>query len=112
MVTIIIYRSNLMKKTEQTGNKGTKYVESMVSLKYPSIFWRTLEVPLINCDISSMLTWTKNSILVASFVTNQEPTLTITDIKLYVSVITLSTLSTRKIIETIRIRIQKNNSLE
>ena len=84
----------------------------MVSLKYLSIFWRTLEVPLINCDISIMLTWPKNSILVASFVTNQEPTLTITDTKLYVSVITLSTLSTRKIIETIRIRIQKNNSLE
>ena len=101
-----------MKKTERTGNNGTKYVESMVSLKYLSIFWRTLEVPLINCDISIMLTWPKNSILVASFVTNQEPTLTITDTKLYVSVITLSTLSTRKIIETIRIRIQKNNSLE
>ena len=84
----------------------------MVSLKYLSIFWRTLEAPLMNCDISIMLTWPKNSILVASFVTNQEPTLTITDTKLYVSVITLSTLSTRKIIETIRIRIQKNNSLE
>ena len=77
----------------------------MVSLKYLSIFWRTLEVPLINCDISIMLTWPKNSILVAGFVTNQEPTLTITDTKLYVSVITLSTLSARKIIETIRIRI-------
>ena len=36
--------------TGQTG--GTKDVEIMVPLKYLSNFWRTLEMPLINCEIS------------------------------------------------------------
>ena len=35
--------------TDQTGNSGTKDAERMVSLKYLSNFWRTLEMPLINC---------------------------------------------------------------
>ena len=36
----------------QTGNGGTKNIEIMVSLKYLSSFWRTLEMPLINCEFS------------------------------------------------------------
>ena len=38
--------------TTQTGNGGTKDIEIMVPLKCPSDFWRTLEMPLINCKIS------------------------------------------------------------
>ena len=42
--------SNLkVKLTCQTGNDGTKNVETMVPLKYLSNFWRTPEMPLINC---------------------------------------------------------------
>ena len=41
--------------TEQTGNSGTKDVEIMVPLKSLSNFWRTLEVALINCEISLQL---------------------------------------------------------
>ena len=33
--------------TGQTGVDGTKDVEIMVPLKYLSVFWRTLEVPLL-----------------------------------------------------------------
>ena len=33
----------------ETGNGSTKDVEIMVPLKYRSSFWRTLEMPLINC---------------------------------------------------------------
>ena len=40
------------KITAQTGNNGTKNVEIMVPLKYLSNFWRTLEMPLINCEIT------------------------------------------------------------
>ena len=40
------------KITGQTGNSGTKDVEIMVPLKYLSNFWRTLEMPLINFEIS------------------------------------------------------------
>ena len=38
--------------TGQTGNGATKDVEIMVPLKYLSTFWRTLEISLINCEIS------------------------------------------------------------
>ena len=37
------------KVTGQTIANGTKNVEIMVPLKYLSNFWRTLEMPLINC---------------------------------------------------------------
>ena len=40
------------KITGRTGNNGTKDVEIMVPLKYLSNFWSTLEMPLINCEIS------------------------------------------------------------
>ena len=41
--------------TVQTRNGGRKDVEVMVPLKYPSDFWRTLEMLLINCEISLLL---------------------------------------------------------
>ena len=50
--------------TGQTGNGGSKDVETIVPLKFLSNFWRTLEMPLINCEISSQLKWSKNCILV------------------------------------------------
>ena len=44
----------------QTGNNGTKNVEIMVPLKYLSNFWRTSEIPLINCEINLIITWSTN----------------------------------------------------
>ena len=44
------------KITGQTRNDGTKNVEIMVPLKYLSNFWRTLEMPLINCEVNLILT--------------------------------------------------------
>ena len=43
--------------TRQTGNHDIKNVEIAVSLKYLSNFWRTLEMPLINCEVNLLLTW-------------------------------------------------------
>ena len=45
-----------VKMTSQTGNNGTKNVEIMVPLKYLSNIWRTLEMPLINCEVNLLLT--------------------------------------------------------
>ena len=45
-----------VKMTGQTGNNGTKNVEIMVPLKYLSNIWRTLEMPLINCEVNLLLT--------------------------------------------------------
>ena len=44
----------------------------MVPLKYLSNFWRTVEMPLINCEVSLQLKWFKNCFLVAGAAANQE----------------------------------------
>ena len=38
------------KITGKKGDDGTKNVKIMVPLKYLSSFWKTLEMPLINCE--------------------------------------------------------------
>ena len=73
----------------QTGNNDTKDDEIMVPLKYLSNFWRTFEIPLINCEITLDLNWSENCIIVAANVASQVPTFSITDTKLYVPVVTL-----------------------
>ena len=46
---------------------------------------------LINCEICHQLKWSKNCILVAGTAANQNPEFKITDTKIYVPVLTLST---------------------
>ena len=77
------------KITGQTGNDGTKVVETMVPLKYLRNFWRTLEIPLINCEINLILTWPGNCVIVSTVVANQGETFLITDTKIYVPIVTL-----------------------
>ena len=76
------------KITGQAGNDGTKDVQKMVPLKCLSYFWRTLEMLLINCEISLFLNWSRNYFILAVTVDNQEPRYAITDAKLYVAVLT------------------------
>ena len=45
---------------DDVADSGTKNVEIMVPLKYLSNFWRTLEMPLINCEINIISTWSNN----------------------------------------------------
>ena len=80
-----------VKMAHQTGDNGTKSVEIMVPLEYLSNFWRTLELPLINHDINLILTWSANCVIVYTDVSNQNATFEITDTKLYLPVVTLST---------------------
>ena len=77
------------KITGQRGNDGTKDVEIMVALKHLNKVYRTLEMPLINCEINLILTCSANCFVVANHVKNQVPTFTITDPKLYVLVVAL-----------------------
>ena len=55
------YKVKIMGKTPQDGN--TKDVEILVTLKYLSNFWRTLEMSLINCEVELILTWSKNCVI-------------------------------------------------
>ena len=50
-------------------------VEIMIPLKYLSYFWRTLEMPLINCEFELILTWSADCVVIYSNVANQVPTL-------------------------------------
>ena len=79
------------KVIRQTGNNGTKDVEIMVPLKYLSNFWRTLEMSLINCEVNLILTWSSTCVLICTGYLNQAARFVITDTKLYVPVVTLST---------------------
>ena len=80
-----------VKMTDQTVNDGTKNVEIMVPIKYLSNFWRTSETPLINCEVNLTLTWSENCVIVSTEVAGQNANFAITDTKLYVPVVTLST---------------------
>ena len=47
------YKANLITNTEADGTKA-------VPLRYLSNFWRSLEVPLINCNVELSLKWIEN----------------------------------------------------
>ena len=80
------------KITDQTDNNGRIYnAEIMVPLKYLSNLWRTLEMPLINCEVNLILTWSADCVIIYTDVANQISTFTITETNLYVPVVTLST---------------------
>ena len=88
--------------TGQTGNDGTKYVEIMVPVKYLSNFWRTLEMPLISCEVNLILTWSANCVIVSTDVANQNSTFAITDTKSYVPVVTLSAQDNIKLLQQLK----------
>ena len=90
------------KITGQIGDDGTKDVEIMVPLKYLSNFWRTLEMPLINCEVNLILTWSSRCVLIATAVQNQAAAFEITDTKLYVPVVTLSTQENTKFLQQLK----------
>ena len=74
----------------------------MVPIKYLSNFWRTLEMPLINCEVELILTWSAGSVIIYANVANQNPTLTITETNLYVHVVTLSTQDNAKLLPQLK----------
>ena len=71
----------------------------MVPLKYLSNFWRTLEMPLINCEVNLILTWSSTCFITES---NGAGTFAITDTKLYVPVVTLSTQENTKFLQQLK----------
>ena len=84
-------------KTPAAGN--TKVVEIIVPLKYLSNFWRTLEMPLINCEVNLILTWSKDCVITNS---EGEGKFAITETKLYVPVVTLSTQDNAKLLQQLK----------
>ena len=53
---------------------GKNEAEIVILLKYFSNFWRSLNIPLINCEVEIILSWTKNCVLVDMTEANNPPT--------------------------------------
>ena len=90
------YKVSLLGNPVLDGNITKRSVKVVVPLKYLSNFFRSLEMPLINCKIKLNLTWKKECVLStdpgnAVFIIN--------DTKMYVLVVTLSKEDNKDFIE-------------
>ena len=74
----------------------------MVPLKYLSSFWRTLEMPLIICEVNLILTWSTGCVTISTNVANQVLPFEITETILYVPVVTLSTQDNAKLLPQLK----------
>ena len=96
------FKSKIKKtgKTPAAGNNvNEKNVEIMVPLKYLSNFWRILEMPLINCEVNLISTWSSTCVITNSTGTG---TFEITDTRLYVPVVTLLTQENTKLLHQLK----------
>ena len=84
------YKAALVGKTanHNNGNSFVKDTKIVVPLKYLSNFWRSLEMPLINCKVHLELNWIEDCILSSA---GNSAKFEITDAKLHVPIVTLST---------------------
>ena len=93
------FKSKIKITGKTPNNNNEKDVEIMVPLKYLSNFWRTLEMPLINCEVNLILTWSSTCVITNS---NGAGTFAITDTKLYVPAVTLSTQENTKLLKQLK----------
>ena len=91
------FKVRITGKTSNDDNE--KDVEIMVPLKYLSNFWRTLEMTLINCEVNIILTWSSTCVITNS---TGVGTFEITDTKLYVPIVTLSTKENAKLLQQLK----------
>ena len=97
------YNVNADADDYDVNKNGTQKLELAIPLKYLGNFWRALNIPLISCEVSLELKWNKNCVItsleqrqvdagppVVRDNASTDATLSITDCKLYVPVVTLS----------------------
>ena len=90
------YKVDLLGNPVLDGNIAKRSVKVVVPLKYLSNFFRSLEMPLINCKIKLNLTWKKECVLSTD---NGNAVFIINDTKMYVPVVTLSKEDNKDFIE-------------
>ena len=93
------FKSKIKITGKTPANDNEKDVEIMVPLKYLSNFWTTLEMRLIDCEVNLILTWSSTCVITNS---NGIGTFEITDTKLYVPVVTLSTQENTKLLQQLK----------
>ena len=87
---------NIVAANPDAARVGRLNVKVVVPLKYLSNFFRSLEMPLINCKIKLNLTWKKECVLSTDA---GDAVFIISDTKLYVPVVTLSKEDNKDFIE-------------
>ena len=93
--TPFAYKANLVGAVPANSADKKYEAKMVVPLKYLSKFFRSLEMPLINYKISLELTWSKNCVLSANAGNNNDAvTFKMTDAKLYVPIVSLSSKDT------------------
>ena len=109
-----------------TNDNNTKDIEIVVPLKYLKKFeevWRTLDMPLINCEINLILIWSENCILTditqaaipAQGYNPERPAINaatyaifkVTGTKLYVPVVTLSFQNDNKLLGQLKTKFKE-----
>ena len=111
------YKANFMENGVTQNNLTKNDVKVVVPLKHLSNFWRSLNIPLLNCEVELNLTWFKNCVLLdkstreADYdadpdvyqIDNPENAIfEIKDTKLYVPVVTLSKDNDIKLLEQLK----------
>ena len=115
------YKTNIVGKTPEDNDSLTN-AKVVIPLKHLSNFWRSLNIPLINCEVELILTWFKNCVLIdkstreANYGANpvvyeidnpENATFKITDVKLFVPVVTLSKEDDIKLLEQLKTGFKK-----
>ena len=101
--TSFTYKADLLGATASVDannaadpNRKIDNTKIVVPLKYVSSFFRSLEIPLINCKVHLELTWKKDCLMYTSA---GDTKFQIQDTKLYVPVVTLSKNDNKDFIE-------------
>ena len=104
------YKTSIVGKTPASNDSLTD-AKVVIPLKYLSNCWRALNMPLINCEVELILTWSTNCVLAdmtvnaaanPATVVPSGATFKITDTKLYVPVVTLSKENDIKLLEQLK----------
>ena len=103
------YKTSIIGKTPGDNDSADAVI---IPLKYLSNFWRTLNIPSINCEGELVLAWSKNCVIahmmtrdagnnnnLPAIVAPSGSTFKIKDRKLYVPVVTLSKENYIKLLE-------------
>ena len=93
------FKSKVKITGKTPADRTTKDVEIIVPLKHLSNFWRALEMPLIHCEVTLILTWSSDCVITNS---NGAGKFAITETKIYVLVVTLSTQENAKLLQLLK----------
>ena len=109
------YKTSIVGKSPE-DNDSLMNTKVAIPLKHLSNFWRALNIPLINCEVELILTWSKNCFLADMTVDADVDSATvapssagfkITNTKLYVPVVTFSKENDTKFLEQLKSRFKR-----